>query len=279
MFNPLQFYEFGKKSLVPLLLDTFTGSSVSYSFRKLTDSYTGKCIEVKRFSDNVTLDIGFLNGVLDTSALLSFIGSSSGYISKWYNQSGSINNLVSGNPSDINTLYKIVENGVLITKNGLPACNNLHNKSARLITNLSISSVFDSVFSTFSQELSQTSDFFLIPFGEATGSDYYGFMANTLPNSTASFSGFGGSVPSLFKNNIATQVSNDINQTTPAFKTGNVVLSSAFIACNLTAQRSTNYPNSANSGFHHIQEIIMWGVDKTSDKIAIQNNIILNYNI
>lgn len=71
------------------ILDTYTGAGAAYSMRKLRNAYSGSCIRVVRSSDSTEQDIGFDgSGNLDTSALASFVGSNTGYIGKWYDQSG-----------------------------------------------------------------------------------------------------------------------------------------------------------------------------------------------
>jgi hypothetical protein len=64
-------------------------SAAAFSLRKLTSTYSGSAIRVRRSSDNNQQDIAF-NGLgrLDTTALKTFVGSSSGYITIWYDQSG-----------------------------------------------------------------------------------------------------------------------------------------------------------------------------------------------
>lgn len=62
--------------------------ALGFSLRRLRSSYSGYCIEVRRSSDNATLNIGFdSSGYLDISTLLSFVGSGSGFVKTWYNQS------------------------------------------------------------------------------------------------------------------------------------------------------------------------------------------------
>jgi hypothetical protein len=80
---------------VSLLLDTYPGAAAAYSLRKLRTAYAGSAIRVRRSSDNAETDIGF-NGSnqLNTTALLTFCGVSSGFISIWYDQSGNSNNLI-----------------------------------------------------------------------------------------------------------------------------------------------------------------------------------------
>lgn len=60
----------------------------TYGLRRLLSAHGGPCIRVRRSSDNAQLDIGFLGGLLDTAALLAFVGSGSGTVVTWYDQSG-----------------------------------------------------------------------------------------------------------------------------------------------------------------------------------------------
>ena len=75
-----------------LLLDLYPNASVAYSLRRLRTAYTGNCIRVRRSNDNTEQDIGFVNNVLDTASLLSFVGANNGFVTVWYDQSGNANN-------------------------------------------------------------------------------------------------------------------------------------------------------------------------------------------
>jgi hypothetical protein len=103
----------------PLLLDTYTGATMAVSVRKLRNAYSGSAIRVRRSSDNTEQDIGFSGGNLDTSALLSFVGSGgtdNGFITTWYDQSGNGNNHLQA--TAVNQ-PKIVNNGVVLTLTGV----------------------------------------------------------------------------------------------------------------------------------------------------------------
>lgn len=104
-------------TVTPLLLDTYSGSVGAFSLRKLRTTYTGSAIRVRRSSDNTSLDIGFINNQLDTTSLLSFVGSGDGFVSIWYDQTGSGYNFTQ-NTSSLQP--KIVSSGVLLTKNSKP---------------------------------------------------------------------------------------------------------------------------------------------------------------
>jgi hypothetical protein len=82
------------QTLVTTLLDIYPNSTASYSLRFLRNDYAGSAIRVRRSSDNTEQDIGFDSvGNLNTTALLTFTGSSSGFVTTWYDQSGNSNNL------------------------------------------------------------------------------------------------------------------------------------------------------------------------------------------
>lgn len=90
-----------------------------FSFRKLNPAYSGNCMKVRRSTDNTTLDIGFVGGVLDTAALLAFVGAGNGFVHTWYDQSGNGNNVTQTTASAAQP--RIVSGGVLDTSDGYPA--------------------------------------------------------------------------------------------------------------------------------------------------------------
>jgi hypothetical protein len=100
------------------LLDTYPNAAAAYSVRLLRTAYTGSAIRVRRSSDNTEQDIGFTAlGNLDTSALTSFCGSSDGFVTTWYDQSG---NNVNATQTTASNQPKIVNLGSVITENGIP---------------------------------------------------------------------------------------------------------------------------------------------------------------
>ena len=71
------------------LLDLYPSASVAYSLRKLSGTYTGNAIRVRRASDNTEQNIGFdALGNLDTTALTTFCSGTNGFVTTWYDQSG-----------------------------------------------------------------------------------------------------------------------------------------------------------------------------------------------
>lgn len=107
---PLLFSPTTKKRL---LLDLIPNQAVAaYSLRKLRRKYAGAAIRVRRSSDNIERDIGFVNNVLDTIALLNFVGAGNGFIPTWYDQSGNGRNATQ---ATANNQPRIVNAGILET--------------------------------------------------------------------------------------------------------------------------------------------------------------------
>ena len=92
---------------------------VAYSLRQLSSAYTGNAIQVRRSSDNATQDIGFTPaGDLDTATLKAFVGSGTGYVSIWYDQSGNEYNATQKTTTNEPV---IISGGVINRDNGQPA--------------------------------------------------------------------------------------------------------------------------------------------------------------
>lgn len=67
-----------------------------WSVRRVVRTYTGPCMRIRRTSDDAEKDIYFASsGILDTQEAADFIGSSKGYIKRWYGQRFGVD-LVSG---------------------------------------------------------------------------------------------------------------------------------------------------------------------------------------
>ena len=101
------------------LLDTYPSASVAYSLRQLRGGYSGSAIRVRR-TDATEQDFGFSNNALDTTALMTFVGSGAldnGFVTTWYDQSGNGLNLTQ--TTAINQ-PKIVDAGVLLVQGSKP---------------------------------------------------------------------------------------------------------------------------------------------------------------
>jgi hypothetical protein len=114
MFSNIWFQT--KPTASALLLDqAFLSGKVdiAYGMRKLKSTST-KCIRIKRVSDSVQQDIGFSGNDIDSSAITSFIGSSTGDVVTIYDQSGNGNDALITDQDPT----KVVITGTLQTING-----------------------------------------------------------------------------------------------------------------------------------------------------------------
>jgi hypothetical protein len=101
------------------LHSTINSAAATYSLRKVDADYTGNAIRVRRSNDNDETDIGFTaSGDLDTAALLAHVGSGNGFVTTWYDQSGTGRNATQ---TTAEQQPRIVSNGAMITEGGRPA--------------------------------------------------------------------------------------------------------------------------------------------------------------
>jgi hypothetical protein len=100
------------------ILDEYPGAAAAYSLRRLSGSYGGPLVKVRRSSDNTEQDIfPTASGSLDTTSLLSFVGANNGFVTTWYDQSGGLNHLLQ---SDANKQPSVVTSGVVNTYGNRP---------------------------------------------------------------------------------------------------------------------------------------------------------------
>ena len=157
-------------SPINYLMDTYTGATLAYSLRKLSSTYSGDAIRVRRSSDNTEQNIGFdSNGNLNTTALLSFVGVGSGYVSIFYNQVSS-NNLVQTVAS---YQPQIVDSGVLITKSGKPSIKYSIIQMFNLTT--PITGLQNSLYSIFMDYFKSTTGSNMVLLGNSAAG-YYGWQ-------------------------------------------------------------------------------------------------------
>ena len=107
----------GQNTLDNAGLSASTPAAPSYSLRLLSSSYTRAAIQVRRSSDNATMDIGFSAGNLDTAALKTFTGANNSYVSIWYDQTG---NGKDASQSNTSLQPCIVLSGIIYRQNGIP---------------------------------------------------------------------------------------------------------------------------------------------------------------
>ena len=131
------------------------GAYLAYSTRLLSSTYSGNCMEVRRSSDSATQNIGFVDGLLDTASLTTFLSGSTGSVVTWYDQTGSGRNAVSSIAEPI-----IAISGTIQTKNSIPSIYFSGNDTGQ-------------AFKFNNDTLAQPSTVFMLAQSDATTSDHF----------------------------------------------------------------------------------------------------------
>jgi len=273
-------------SSIPLLLDTYSGATAAYSLRKLSTSYTGYAIRVRRSSDNTSQDISFDgSGNLDTTSLTSFVGANSGFVTTWYDQSGNSLNMVQATATNQPT---IVSNGILITQNSKPALYFSNNilQSGRVFSTSNFS-----IFSTISGNSGQSNNVLLC---QHTGSADTGRTVFIQPSDVASpYSKLktffnNGTSYSVISNNIVfdnalklVNITSNGSGTTTQFvnSTQEGTLSGQSWTPVNTLTTLGALGNAANFYTGYVGELVMYTTNQLTNRTGIESNINSFYTI
>jgi hypothetical protein len=271
-------------------LDLYTGASMAYSLRKLRSAYTGSAISVRRSSDNVSTDIGFnSSGQLDTAALLSHCSSNSGYITKWYDQSG---NGVNIEQITFSQQPMIVNSGSLITSSGsvcmqfdgvddhLTVLNSVFSGTNKPISTyqvLEYSTLRYNENLTISRESGPSACEFIIPF-RSDSNTLHGLSwrdsACTIKSNSFSIPTTGKQLLSQWSNGTTTSNNRNAINLVNNFNisVGNIVINNLTIGA---LKRNTL------SGYAHMKsmEVILYPTNESSNISAMESNINSFYSI
>jgi beta-glucanase (GH16 family) len=212
----------GSAPVLNPILDQIPGASAAYGLRRLRLAYSGSAIRVRRGNDNAEQDIGFTSaGDLDTSALATFVGANSGFVTTWYDQSGNSNHATQA--TAVNQ-PRIVNAGALEKQNNKPAINWYTGGTLFLIAPISgVSTAYTSLMVATSGATGNTFGRLLTLYKAGDASD------SGVTTSMQVLSKFGsGNVLAAFGNNASVSQSND-----------NVAAGTQFQATTLLASSTT----------------------------------------
>ena len=274
-----------------LLLDSLSGSAGAFSLRKLNSSYSGNAIQVRRSSDNTTLNIGFITNELDTASLNTFCSGTNGFVTIWYDQSGNSNNLIQ---STAVKQFEIVNSGSIHTVNG----------KAALLGN-------ESFLTNSTKTASSTTTMFLVHKGNSntTASSVAGFPVGSSQfiglyywgQDSGKYFGFNAWNNDSFGFNNSTSEFDSQSLWTALFKDGNIVANGSKLFKNGTQKaisqvrgdstvsrnvtdgiyigRGGQVNNNQESNGYY-QEVILWDADYSStNRTTIETKINTYYTI
>lgn len=253
------------------LLDTYSGASAAYSFRRLSSAYTGNLITVRRDSDNTSIDVGYdpATNYLDTAAITTFCSGTDGYVSVWYDQSGNVNNL--------NQLSSIGQPKIYDSVLGIHLVNGnvaMYQSSTNEL-NLTTAITPASVFSVTKARLSGAINYLWYNYTTVRGL----FIAGT-SGSVAGFGIFDGSVKTstLGENtnqNLGYFNYNGSNYVIDVNQAGSQSLAAS---TTFTVERLGRSTSSLSTNAD-IQEVIVYPTSQAANKLGIESNINSFYTI
>jgi len=252
-------------------------ASFAIGLRKLSNDsvYSGALIEVTRDSDNATMDIGHIDGNLDTAALLTFAGVETVFISKYYSQNGDVNAVTQTDKTKMDT---IVLAGILIVDptNGVVAARRQLNTEYDLP--VAISTSVDS-FTTHVLTRLSTSDS-IVGLGNEADQKYTLYWASFAVDVNNIRTGLGAS-PILYTadsgtGNVLLTTIHGSNQTDLYFN-GFGSHSSADVFQNNLFTKINRANGISGSGL--FQEMVLWNKDKSAQRVVIETNIVDYYGL
>lgn len=254
------------------LLDDYSGAAAAYSLRQLSSSYSGNAVKVRRASDNAEADIRFVNGVIDTTGLANHCGSSNGFVTVWYDQSSSGQNVTQGNGSRQPKIYDGTTG--LVTENGKPAMQfdgaDFLQASSAFLNDNDVSVAFVGTRDTSSPNNNTVSHF--------TGGDVAVYGGATvhykLYDSTAYAQGSGNVGTSQH-----TYTFNSDGTNYSLFINGSSVYSGTRTLGTGTKSLQIGSFSGANNFSGTIQEAIVYSTDQSSNRTGIEGNINTFYSI
>jgi len=260
--TPTQLGLIGSSATFQGILNLYPNAARAYSLRLLTTDYSGAAIRVRRSSDNTELDIGFTAlGDLDTTALTTFVGSNSGFVTTWYDQSG---NGFNATQSTAANQPVIITAGTLETRTGIGAARPAvrFNNADRMSLSFTQITNANSVFIVLRRRIAIANWIFWI-----TSNDYH---PNQELNATW--------LSSLYA---SASVRNGVNRLNGV----NTDLTTTAQADGLKTISCVNESTSSISGIGlglggadrnwdgHQSELIIYSANQTSTRTGIENNI------
>jgi hypothetical protein len=275
--TPTQLGLIGTQDFSPALLDTYANAAAAYSLRLLRTLYTGSAIRVRRSSDNAEQDIGFVNNVVDTSALTNFCSGTDGFVTTWYDQSGNARNATQTTAA---SQPQIVSSGSVILDTGKPCISS----TVGLLQ----------LNATWGVALSNPQIFYVMKITGPVGySGHWIYLGNTGGNNHfISDTGDAGSYTDIF------------NNSRPKYGSFNASLNQRYLECyENVGSTTTRFLNGVDRGSNlfttvtptnlniggrgilafaaagTIQEIVIYSTGNSSNRSGIQTDINNYYNV
>lgn len=270
------------------ILDNYPNAAAAWSLRRLTKKYKGPAIKIRRGSDNQTIDIFFRqDGLIDVGAIASFCGSSTGYVTIWYDQSGNGINAYQNTNVQQHGIFNTYLNEGITSDGGKPFLHtyfeNISKKAMLLTSPVQFKSAF-TVAHVFNISFNRGTGVNYLMWGEGYNTGIY-YAANNIPQ----IQGLG----IYDTTNVYSLTGKDTNRHLGYFNiSNNIAVVSKDGGANTTmgpTPISSMYATSINGRYYAfsgllnfdggVQEIILYNSDQSSNSSAIKSNINSYYSV
>jgi len=266
------------KAVSGLLLDVYFNSVAAYSLRKLRTAYTGDCIEV--YNGTSYADIGFdSSNALDLTALANHCGSNDGFVSKIFDQSGNNYDVNQTTPNNMSKIYDGASQSVIV-ENGKPQLQG-SSESANpgggvfYVSSGNSSSYTDvSTFVVSQRSTTSVSDLNAVMASRGAGNP----GSNNGKYMTQASNGGGAGVGSNLHIDGVANSSYQKNTFHYAIGGDNRIISSNHTGFNIGGN-TFKLGAGSTASMQHLQEVIIFDEDMSSNRADIENRINLYYSV
>ena len=268
------------------LLDTYSGAAAAYSVRKLSSTYSGSALRVRRSSDNAEQDIGFVGNDLDTTTMESFCGAGDGFVVTWYDQSGNGNDATQSTAA---SQPQIVSSGSTITTNSKASITFATDSLSTSSFNLTANEIFSSWVGDPNSGANNRSIYRMRPlgaFGTVDGFAHEQDSANIFGDLTLLEGGAGNAIRSTNQGGLTASqqlVSLDFQQSEilgyvdgSLAATINTVASGSTPVGVIDVTYQLDIGHITGAGYNYsgeMQELVIWPADQSANRTAIEQNI------
>lgn len=255
-------------------VNKYPGAAAIYSFELLNPAYTGKCIRVRRSSDNAESDIGFVGRNFDIAAFNTFIGVNTASVVKLYDQSGNAYNwsqsTATNQPQTDGTKIKHISNGS-------PGSNNFLTQTRVFGSSASLGSYVH--FFLVAKNNTMRSFSTLVDYDSNGGNLLTGWgIRQGNQNSGTTMQSWGGTSPETYVNNTV-RTSSQYTLTTPTNLKVYSIKINGFTTNgnNRFVLGRSDYDGTTVGWDGEFRELIVYLADKTADRVNITNYLNMRY--
>ncbi len=279
MYISVQDYTARLTPVIPnLLLNQYANAAAAYSLRRLNGDYVGPIVEVRRGSDDATLNVGYnSNNLLNTDALEIFCAGTTGWVRTWFDQSGAGLNVVQ---TGENKQPQIVAAGsTLVDSDNLPILKFDGSAGFEVNnTNFDIGSLSSFVVGKYDDTSNQ--EMMLALSGSVSNKRWYApyLLANHFNYGYANtFTAM--KVAANTNKSLHALIAGSTQGNASSFYNGTLVGTQTLSSGIDTSKSGIGIFNDSLSTTGNVQEVVIYASDQSANRTGIESNINTHYGI